>query len=265
MAILRKGDKGNEVFKLQEGLIKLGYSDIISDGIFGPKTENAVIDYQRTRGLAVDGVVGQNTYEEICSELIPGMHLTEDDYINAAKELDVEVAVIKAFSKVESGGRSAFLSPNKPVILFEGHVFWRQLNENGLDPNNFIKGNSDILFPKMNSKSYKGGTAEYDRLNRAINIDEKSAYESISSGKFQILGNNAESLGYKSAKEMYMEFSESEYNQLLGFIKFIKADSVLHKALRDKNWSKAAERYNGKNYKTYNYDIKLANAYRQYK
>ena len=265
MAVLRKGNKGNEVFKLQEGLIRLGYSDIISDGIFGTKTENAVKDYQRSNGLVVDGIVGQATYEEICQDLVPGMHLTEEDYSKAAKELDIEVAVIKAFSKVESGGRSAFLSPGKPVILFEGHVFWRQLEKNGLDPNKFTKGNSDILFPKVNSKSYKGGAAEYDRLNRAISIHEKSAYESMSSGKFQILGNNAESLGYKSAKDMYLEFCKGEYNQLIGFVRFIKVNPTLHKALKNKNWAKAAECYNGKNYKVYNYDIKLANAYRQYK
>lgn len=265
MAILKKGSTGNEVFKLQEALIQLGYNEVISDGVFGPKTELAVKDYQMTKGLPVDGVVGPSTYSEICSELVPGMFLSEDDYKSAAKELDVEVAVIKAFSKVESGGRSAFLSIGKPVILFEGHVFWKQLMKNGFDPNKYTNGNSDILFPKMNSNSYKGGEAEYSRLNRAIKIDESSAYESISSGKFQILGNNAKSLGYSSAKEMYDEFCKSEYNQLIGFIRFIKNNSVLHKALKDKNWSKAAECYNGANYKVYSYDIKLANAYRQYK
>ena len=32
------------------------------DGIFGAKTYNAVVKFQKDRGLAVDGIVGKNTW-----------------------------------------------------------------------------------------------------------------------------------------------------------------------------------------------------------
>ncbi|AZA64465.1 DUF3380 domain-containing protein [Chryseobacterium carnipullorum] len=53
--------------------------------------------------------------------------LTEQDYINAAKELGCEVAAIKAVAEVESRG-SGFLSSGEPKILFERHRFYKYTN-----------------------------------------------------------------------------------------------------------------------------------------
>ena len=36
-----------------------------ADGIFGPKTEEAVRRYQKTYGLTVDGVVGPKTWASL--------------------------------------------------------------------------------------------------------------------------------------------------------------------------------------------------------
>lgn len=53
--VLKLGSKGNEVKVLQEKL------NLKADGIFGPLTEEAVKDFQRSNGLEVDGIVGANT------------------------------------------------------------------------------------------------------------------------------------------------------------------------------------------------------------
>lgn len=60
---LRRGSKGDDVKKLQEGLIGAGYDLGASgaDGIYGDKTMKAVQQYQQANGLAVDGVAGENT------------------------------------------------------------------------------------------------------------------------------------------------------------------------------------------------------------
>lgn len=63
--ILKKGDKGEYVKKLQENLNKLGYSCGIADGIFGAKTEQAVKAFQNANKLAVDGVAGPQTQGKI--------------------------------------------------------------------------------------------------------------------------------------------------------------------------------------------------------
>ncbi|WP_264850250.1 peptidoglycan-binding protein [Clostridium omnivorum] len=68
--ILRKGSSGSAVQQLQQRLIALHY-DLGSsgaDGIFGNKTEQAVLNYQRDHGLLVDGVVGKQTWAELGSK-----------------------------------------------------------------------------------------------------------------------------------------------------------------------------------------------------
>ena len=57
--ILKLGSRGNEVKVLQEKL------NLKEDGIFGPLTEEAVKDFQRSNGLEVDGIVGANTLSKL--------------------------------------------------------------------------------------------------------------------------------------------------------------------------------------------------------
>ena len=57
--ILKLGSRGNEVRALQEKL------NLKADGIFGPLTEEAVKDFQRSNGLEVDGIVGANTLSKL--------------------------------------------------------------------------------------------------------------------------------------------------------------------------------------------------------
>lgn len=55
------GSQGETVRQLQRALNQAGYS-LDVDGGFGTKTKAAVIDYQKKNGLAVDGVVGTETW-----------------------------------------------------------------------------------------------------------------------------------------------------------------------------------------------------------
>ena len=57
--ILKLGNRGNEVKALQKKL------NLKADGIFGPLTEEAVKDFQRSNGLEVDGIVGANTLSKL--------------------------------------------------------------------------------------------------------------------------------------------------------------------------------------------------------
>ena len=57
--ILKLGSRGNEVRALQEKL------NLKADGIFGPLTEEAVKDFQRSNGLEVDGIVGADTLSKL--------------------------------------------------------------------------------------------------------------------------------------------------------------------------------------------------------
>ncbi len=60
--ILRNGATGEQVRALQILLNGRGFACGNADGIWGAKTQNAVIAFQRSRGLTVDGIVGTNTW-----------------------------------------------------------------------------------------------------------------------------------------------------------------------------------------------------------
>ncbi|MEL1135225.1 peptidoglycan-binding protein [Desulfitobacterium sp. THU1] len=62
---LRQGSTGPDVVRLQQLLTSHGFSPGAIDGIFGPKTEAAVIAFQRSRGLLVDGIVGVQTWSAL--------------------------------------------------------------------------------------------------------------------------------------------------------------------------------------------------------
>ena len=52
---LQKGSKGDDVKRLQQRLIDLGYLNDTADGSYGPKTEAAVRDFCSQNGLPIDG------------------------------------------------------------------------------------------------------------------------------------------------------------------------------------------------------------------
>ena len=58
---LLRGDKSGDVSHVQAALVELGYSTGGVDGKFGKATEQAVRDFQKSSGLAEDGVVGPAT------------------------------------------------------------------------------------------------------------------------------------------------------------------------------------------------------------
>jgi predicted chitinase len=65
---LHKGATGPEVTKLQVKLSELGF-DVSPDGLFGLPTENALIAFQRSRGLIADGFAGPITLRTLEIEI----------------------------------------------------------------------------------------------------------------------------------------------------------------------------------------------------
>ena len=61
---LKMGSKGDYVVIAQGRLVVAGY-DIVVDGNFGPKTKQAVIQFQKDHGLTPDGVIGPKTWAKL--------------------------------------------------------------------------------------------------------------------------------------------------------------------------------------------------------
>jgi len=65
-ASLRSGDRGEAVRELQRLLIQAGYT-LAADGVFGKGTYDALISFQKSNGLKVDGLAGSRTMERLRS------------------------------------------------------------------------------------------------------------------------------------------------------------------------------------------------------
>ncbi|NRA62950.1 MAG: peptidoglycan-binding protein [Pseudobacteriovorax sp.] len=61
-SVIRKGDVGRLVSVLQYNLNLLADFSLSIDGVFGPITEGAVIQFQRNQNLIVDGIVGRQVW-----------------------------------------------------------------------------------------------------------------------------------------------------------------------------------------------------------
>jgi hypothetical protein len=187
----------------------------------------------------------------------PIKRITRADMDAAAAELGVPLEVLKAVTAVEAR-RDGFISgTDLPVILFEGHKFHQ-----------FTRGvysarYPDISHAKWTRQNYKGGRGEYDRLIRAIRINDGEpdpALQSCSWGMFQIMGFNHELAGYGTVREFVNAMSMGEDAHLRAFVRFIEA-TKLAGPLRDQKWQDFAKRYNGAGYQVNAYDVKLANAF----
>lgn len=92
--VLGKGSTGEDVKNLQqqlnEWLVANGKTPIKADGIFGPKTEEAVKEFQTASGLQTDGLAGPNTKARLDLEnsrdfqqLNPRTQMRIRDYLNS--------------------------------------------------------------------------------------------------------------------------------------------------------------------------------------
>ena len=63
--LIRIGERGDYVRQIQRCLNRVNNAGLAEDGIFGPLTQAAVINYQRANGLAPDGIVGPITWNHL--------------------------------------------------------------------------------------------------------------------------------------------------------------------------------------------------------
>lgn len=190
----------------------------------------------------------------------PSVRLTATGVANAASALGVSPAAIKTVIEVETNG-SGFLPDGRPKILFERHIFYRQLKARGVDVAAVYKQVPDLC--QTTAGGYSGGSKEWDRFERARAIHPTAAIEATSWGLGQVLGANAVSIGYASPEAYMADMKTSEDKQLEAMVRFIKKNPTLVSALSRQDWVTFAKVYNGPNYAVNKYDVKLAQAFKR--
>lgn len=178
----------------------------------------------------------------------------------AASRINVEEAQLRAVLHVEAPN-GGFDSKGRPTILFERHVFWRNLpleqregaNRAGLASSHWEPGR----YPRTSD-------AMYELLERACAIDEAAALKACSWGRPQILGENHRMVGFASVQEMVLAAMAGEAEQLNMMVAFIDAAN-LEIPLRMSDWEGFAQGYNGPQYARNRYHERLQEAYERFR
>ncbi|KAB0269080.1 N-acetylmuramidase domain-containing protein [Microvirga brassicacearum] len=158
--------------------------------------------------------------------------LRENGFKGAAKRLeDLDIPRIghrigvgedelHAFMDTECRG-SGFDKQGRPQLLFEPHVFYRNLPAGAKRDAAMALG---IAYPNWRTGTYPSDS--YPRLTRALSIDETAAIKACSWGLGQILGENHIDAGYDTPQEMVTSFCADEENHLDASVNFIIANKI---------------------------------------
>lgn len=243
------------VIQAQTALAAAGYYSDKIDGDFGGGSLRAVQNLIDNTDKAVDILTKPDIVEPINKKL------SKADIVAAAKELAVEPAALKAVIDVEAAG-DGFDNRGRPTILFEPHVFWDQLGKINYFTKRaeYQKAHAGLLSPTWDKSLYKVGGSSHDKLAIAADLNWDAAHKSASWGLGQIMGFNAEKIGYATLKEFIDDMYESEAKQLKAMGMFLKTNGLIGKMQRH-DWAGFARDYNGKAYAKNQYDVKLAAAY----
>tara|TARA_R110000851_G_scaffold325604_1_gene493715 strand:- start:29738 stop:30433 length:696 start_codon:yes stop_codon:yes gene_type:complete len=164
---------------------------------------------------------------------------------------------IHAVIDVEARG-GGFDKKGRPKMLFEPHIFYRQLGP-GWQRDRAVK--EGLAYKRWARGNYPSDS--YPRLHEAMKIGQDAALKSASWGMGQIMGFNAGAAGYESASAMVADFVHSEESQLRAMVRFIETNE-LDDELREHDWRGFARGYNGSGYAVHGYHTKLAAAYRKW-
>lgn len=179
--------------------------------------------------------------------------LTTDQVKNLALINGYESPALKAVINVESSGHGFSEVTGRIIIQFEPSWFKRLYKDWSAHAAGHTWKNNGV----------SNQTIEWQAFNDAFAINKEAAMQATSVGMMQVMGFHYKLLGFKSAGEMWDYAKESEANQVDLGIRFIKSNSKLEKALKEKDWATFAYYYNGAGYKKFNYDNRLAHEYKQ--
>lgn len=193
-SVLRKGSTGSKVSELQSKLNLIMGCGLVVDGIFGNATKNAVISFQRTFGLSVDGQVGNQTWGKLNSEW-------------QARQVVYPTGVnISASSMILTVGCSKQLSASiNPGNATNKAITWSSSNGNiaSVDGNGKVTGKSkgtvNITASSSNGKSASCKVTVYDPVYVSfVNYDDSElAKVKLEYGGTAKAPDNPERRGYK--------------------------------------------------------------------
>lgn len=179
--------------------------------------------------------------------------LTETQIALLGEKYGHEYAAVKAVTLVEGAGRGYDQKTGLILRQFEPHWFKRKKKDWQKDTKNTL----------WQANKVSSQAIELPAYNSAYASDPNAAMQSTSWGIMQVMGFHFQLLGFKTVQDMVKFAEESEANQLELGLKFIKTNPKMDKALRNKDFETFAYYYNGEQFKKFNYDVRMEEAYLQ--
>ena len=118
--VLKKGDTGEDVTKLQERLMELGYLEGEVSGVFDDETEAALMAFQRRDGLLATGMADRITWNELFAEnaprkIVAGKNTYDDWDVDGGAYYEESGAVYESFAYALSSIFPGMLGTSAPV------------------------------------------------------------------------------------------------------------------------------------------------------
>ena len=148
-ALLRQGSKGNDVSAVQQALKNYGFYGGVVDGLFGPKTAEAVKNFQNMTGIKVDAIVGPQTQSKIKEwAQDPTAGMMNDPRVQQLAEQDPVFA--RGIQQAQQGGNQGAMLAGAYELGKKGYYFgpdtW--ISEENMKP--FFEAAKKELDPNFN-------------------------------------------------------------------------------------------------------------------
>ncbi len=231
-------------------------STILLSGVCAAKAQTPAASGSEILDLVETVIAAEQQSETEASADDRYTKLTEDDFRQAAEELGVEVAAIKAVVKIEAGSKlQGFWAPGVPVANYSQSLF-----------NRYSKKTKGRKIPDGKVPEGLTGYArkEWTALVNARKKNADAADMGTYWGMFQIGGAHYKLCGCESVEEMVEKMCESEHSQLELFVSFIR-NAGMQESLQKKDWKTFARKYNGPSYARRGYHTRMAKEYARYK
>lgn len=167
----------------------------------------------------------------------------------------IDPIVAAAILEVETRG-TAFGPGGRMVIRFEPHIFMQEVERASFEQR-FVVGqpawagehhrfrDSDGIWRDFHGPINSHQQFEYRAFDLARSLNAPAAYRALAMGVGQVMGFNAQRIGYASAEQMFNVLSKSVPAQMMAFVNFVLSDAALLAAVNRRDFAKVAELYNG--------------------
>lgn len=191
--------------------------------------------------------------------------ITNEMFQKLGEKFSIEPALLKAVAIVECGSDlRGFLENDKPKILFEGHIFYRELRKKTPSlAGRIANAHPTICYPEWTKEFYIGGIGEWDRYYEAKRVNEECAMLATSWGFPQIMGFNYLYCGCDSVETFVDKMGDSEESQMELWYHYLHNQKLIP-ILEQHNWAGFARKYNGPGQVNV-YSQKLINTYNNLK